>query len=174
MHAAAAILAPTRTSFLPFTSKLKVAPVSRKRNICVFDPNKRTHYRSLEGVLKDIVDIHWFDDFSRESLEAGELAEGQEPGELARFKPVMIIVELELLLGSPNWHDGVKLLENFRRSEAFDTGVEVMIISNAHAVLAAHNHGVFERLNVKWTFCWDLLYSPATRHNIQTIVRDLL
>jgi hypothetical protein len=174
MRAAAATIVQPRTFPLPFTAKSQLRMISRKRNICVFDPRKDAHFRTVFNLLGNLVDIHWFDDFSAESLEKGELSENEDISSMDKLNPAMFIVELELL-AHPNWRNGVKLMENFRRSQQFNTGMVLTVISNAHAILAAQKD--CERLAVDWFFCWDSFFgpnSPATKQNLVHIVRGLL
>lgn len=159
---------------MPLLSKMKIGPAPRRRNICVFDPREDAHFRTLKSILGGLVDIYWFDQFSKESLDGGDLSEGLSWDLVSRLSPAMLIVELELL-AYPNWRTGVQLMENFRRSQKFNTGVALTIISNAQAILAAEPN--FERLGVDWIFCWGSFYGPnsfAIKQSLLRKVRGLL
>lgn len=153
--------------FLCRLPELRLAP--RKRNICVFDPDRRGHYPLLRGTLKNLANIVWFDRFSRESLGQNELAVNIGIDEVNALNPPILIVELELIRPNPDWRDGIRLLENFRRSQRFNSVKDVIVLSNSRTILEA-GHNNFLRLGVSFTFPWEALRRQEMREDFVDIV----
>lgn len=157
-------------NILPLTVKLPTLLAPKKRNICVFDPKRMEHYGTLRKLLGGVVNLLWFERFSKPSLEAGELSQGIGFHDVESLNPAAIIVELEVVSMAPDWRDGIRLLENFRRSQRFNTGARLIVISNRDVILNAHKE--FERLNVDSVFTWEGLSIAELRNQLLAIVRE--
>jgi hypothetical protein len=169
---ASALALPAPVKILPIAARFSTLLAPSKRNICVFDPRKNEHYRYLRKLLGSLAAILWFERFSKNSLESGEMAQGVRFEDIERLNPAVIIAELELIAKAPDWRDGISLLENFRRNQRFDSGTSLIVISNHNAIFQAHTD--FERLGVASVFTWDGLSIQEIRHKFLTIVRGQL
>jgi hypothetical protein len=167
---AAAVLAIPQTSFFPLTRKRPVLLAPQKRNICIFDPKRREHNFTLRKLLDNLATLLWFERFSKDILDNGGLAHGVNTDDIESWSPAVIIAELEVISEMPDWNDGIRLLENYRRGQRFDIGTRLIVVSSHNAILGAHKE--FKRLGVDSVFTWDSLRNRELRERFVAAVRE--
>lgn len=165
-----------------------------KPTMLVLDPQwQRDHLERLDFLTGGRFDMITCSYFTRECIEHGEIAVMVDIGEMAKNPPHLVICELELpnirWSDPPDFHWGLRLLENLRRHPLFQMPVIAVCERLPHWLmpptdrmtrLRLHNHWrlaafldwltgreakrkQLQRLEVAGVFTWDDLKSPRVQ-----------